>query len=54
MQELAQTMLLMAWRVHLCLRTLGDSRTVGRGLEVEPMVILIANQVTLLGTNCVL
>jgi hypothetical protein len=40
--------------VHLCLHTLGDSRTVGLGLAVEPIVILTANQVTILDTNCVL
>jgi hypothetical protein len=48
-QELAQTLLLVAWRVHLCLHTLVDSRTVDRGLEVEHMVILTVNQVTLMG-----
>ena len=53
-QELAHTLLLVAWRVHLCLRTLGDSRQVGRGLEVEPMVILTANQETVMSAKCIL
>ena len=53
-QELAHTLLLVAWRVLFRLQPLGSSRTVGRGLEVEHMVILTVNQVTLMGINCVL
>ena len=53
-QELAHTLRLVACRVHLCLRILVASRQVGRGLEVEPMVVLTDNQVTLMGTICVL
>ena len=51
MLKLAHTHLLVPWRVPLCQRILSSGRTVGRGLEVEPMVILTDNQVMLMSTN---
>ena len=52
--KLAHTNLMVSCRVPLCQRILGDGRTVGRGPEVEPMVILTANQVMSMSTNCTL